>query len=614
MIDRLSTYLAFVVLFLVSVTLTLLPQNHACADEFKATDINATNINLVNVHKIENGGYAPKFSPDGKQILYSKDTKRQQGMDVNTAWHALWIMGVDGKNKKKLFQGLRFTIRNGDRGAWSPDGKRIAYCDYSTPSDGLYIQPYIFIYDIKTKKKYKITQVDLDYCADNASITWSTDAEEILLYNSTKKYWTRTIIELETLNVIKEEDVDVEVINSRMEKYSFVKFPNVSLAVAYPDLYHGINEADGLWAANTDQNFERPLMKGVRGFDMAPDLKKIVFSSDSGIYVANVGVLKNLPPRTFHAEIGTNDLLAETRIGSTSIQEREKEVANGNVFGTIYRPKINPLNNRVIGPDGLPKAFARLTNVSRTHATVNVISEVYPVAKGDVISDVYVVGQGNKFAQSYWRLLEPASTNHINEATTTQNEATTENEDVGKNEPKKNIHEIGEGKKFDGYKEMNTLLLKEKKYAFLPSTYKEKSVAEQMDRINWAVAGEPSKKAGWTVISVKEIEDYLGSEFSELGKDPQNARLLKKIADKFGIVSFIYCRVDDWRYTSGSFLRFNNPKIALSYFFISAKTFKTMSQISGSDSSNDKELTMSDVNKALLTMAVPLAAELIKEL
>lgn len=529
MITRLSNYLAFVILFLALITLTLLSQNNACADEFKATNVDATNINLVNTHKIENGGYAPKFSPNGKQILYSRDIKKQPGMFTNTAWHALWVMDIDGKNKKKLFQ-------NGDRGAWSPDGKRIAYCDYSTPSDGLYILqlPYIFIYDIKTKKKYKIAQVDLDYCTDNATTTWSTDAEEILLYNSTKTNWPRTIIELGTLNVIKEENVDVEVIDSRMGKYSFVKFPNVSLSVTFPDLYHGINDADGLWAVSNDQSFERPLMKGVRSFDVAPDFKKIVFSSDAGIYVANVGVLKNVPPRTFHVEIGKNDLLAETRLGSTSIQEQEKEVANGNVFGTIYRPKINPLNNRVIGPDGLPKAFARLTNVSRTHATVNVISEVYPVAKGDVISDVYVVGQGDKFAQSYWRFLAPASTAEINKATTTEDETageesiTTPRDEATGNEPVKETRGaliIEAVRKFEGYENP----AKEKKFAFLPTAYKEKSVAKQMDKINWAVAGEPSKKAGWTVISVKEIEDYLGSEFNELKNDPQNARLLEKM-------------------------------------------------------------------------------------
>jgi len=56
--------------------------------------------------RLNEGGYAPRYSPDAKSILF---WNRQ----------ALWTMDADGKNPREAVRDLFFPVA----GAWSPSGK-----------------------------------------------------------------------------------------------------------------------------------------------------------------------------------------------------------------------------------------------------------------------------------------------------------------------------------------------------------------------------------------------------------------------------------------------------------------------------------------------------------
>jgi hypothetical protein len=130
--------------------------------------------------------------------------------------------------------------------------------------------------------------------------------------------------------------------------------------------------------------------------------------------------------------------------------------------------------------------------------------------------------------------------------------------------------------KFDGYRDS-------KKMAILPTVYDNKTVAERMNNIHYKLV-QPAIKQGYTVISVDQIENFLGKEFKELEKDPTNEKIINNIAAKFGIEVVLYCKVNEWqqdvltRDRGGYF--FN--RVSLSYSIIDAKTLRPMAKISGS--------------------------------
>src|SRR5262249_52560876 len=107
----------------------------------KETDIfivDLTGKNLTNLTKHEALDLRPRFSPDGKRILF---------VSLRSGTSQVHVMDADGRNEKQL---TSFPVA-GDRitGAvfnctWSPDGKRIAYSwSPFPPRDGKMPETYI---------------------------------------------------------------------------------------------------------------------------------------------------------------------------------------------------------------------------------------------------------------------------------------------------------------------------------------------------------------------------------------------------------------------------------------------------------------------------------------
>lgn len=155
--------------------------------------------------------------------------------------------------------------------------------------------------------------------------------------------------------------------------------------------------------------------------------------------------------------------------------------------------------------------------------------------------------------------------------------------------------------KFDGYRES-------KKMAILPTVYDNKTVAERMNNIHYKLV-QPAINQGYTVISVDQVENFLGKEFKELEKDPTNENLINKISAKFGIEVVLYCKVNEWqqdvlnRDKAGYF--FN--KVSLSYSLIDAKTLRPMAKINGST----EDTSLLDGDQFMDRLARHLAGKLI---
>lgn len=91
----------------------------------------------------------PKFSPDGKQVLYTA---------LKGGFPEVWVMGRDGSGQKKLTAGLQ--------GSWSPDGKAIVFIrDNQT-----------YTRDLASGKERLVTPEKWERCGVPA---WSPDGKSI---------------------------------------------------------------------------------------------------------------------------------------------------------------------------------------------------------------------------------------------------------------------------------------------------------------------------------------------------------------------------------------------------------------------------------------------------
>lgn len=123
--------------------------------------INVLNLGNGEIVEIANvGANAPQWSPDGKQLVFSSFPR------LGKSGGNIWIMDADGHDLREL---LPAPLRVGQliigrtRPKWSPDGKKILYLESDTTfelRDGVgHIIPQgyrYFIYDLRNKKLQKL--------------------------------------------------------------------------------------------------------------------------------------------------------------------------------------------------------------------------------------------------------------------------------------------------------------------------------------------------------------------------------------------------------------------------------------------------------------------------
>jgi hypothetical protein len=163
-----------------------------------------------------------------------------------------------------------------------------------------------------------------------------------------------------------------------------------------------------LVVANTDDSYSHVLVTGVydqHTWVVAPDLSSLVLEQSGDLRIVYLG-RRPAPVMRWRAELSSDETLA--KLGSLLQEDRR-------VWATVFGPRVNPLNQRVVGPDEkLFKGYVKLVGVERSGVLFATTFERLQFSNGDVVSEIYAADGSlgrNLYGQvtlELWGLIAPA--------------------------------------------------------------------------------------------------------------------------------------------------------------------------------------------------------------
>lgn len=137
----------------------------------------------------------PKWSPDGKKIIYITDTSRGSRKEQPEYAGEIWIMNADGTEKQNLTNNPAIDSSP----SWAPDGKKIVFVSSRDGNREIYVMN-----SDGTNQKNLTNNPSVDYAP-----RWSPDGKKIaFLSTRDRKEYDRNI------SLKKDMNVEIYVINS----------------------------------------------------------------------------------------------------------------------------------------------------------------------------------------------------------------------------------------------------------------------------------------------------------------------------------------------------------------------------------------------------------------
>jgi hypothetical protein len=335
--------------------------------------VDASKITVTATYKLDTNSAFPRFSPDNKLILYSKDLP-EKGRQVQI------IKDLKTRTIVKTF-GEAGTSR---QGAWSSDLKRIAYFGAPERGVGFFgVSGYLHIFDMTSGKDVKL---DYKEPTPGTFIVWAKEQEIYILETSSGRRGGISL-NLETLiqSRLAGDIYDQLLKGTHYEQYAqhdwWSDFNKHKYCYIYrQDISRG---QPSLIVANTDNSYARALVKGVfaqHPYVIASDLSAVVYAQESDLYIAYLGQRAE-PPKTLKTELSDTAFAEKVEAGLKDGQR---------IIGTVFGPRINPLNNKLVGPEEKTfKGHVRFTASDGGQFIVTTTFEWVPFGPGDIVSEIY---------------------------------------------------------------------------------------------------------------------------------------------------------------------------------------------------------------------------------
>jgi len=321
-----------------------------------AQELDATNIKLINDKILVENGHCPRWSPDGNKILYTILT-------VNGP--EIWEMNSDGS--KKIF------IVKGTNGSWSPDGTKIVYLTKTSWS-----KFSVSIFDLKEKKILYQDNKEFDIQGPGVLMNeWDPDklywvGNKIYLVGYMESMWHNRDLDILDLDNLKWEDSQIKGYAIKFDRN--LNMPDLELVqvlpyeIPYKHLsdYFRYNflslprQLRGIWAISKHKNFYIILLPYATQFELSPSLNKLVYvklleegsSYKTQIHCSELTRSSKSKRKLYEAELGANNGVKEDDIL------------------IIANPRINPLNNKIIGYTGNIKAWVTVKAVENNTCVI----------------------------------------------------------------------------------------------------------------------------------------------------------------------------------------------------------------------------------------------------
>lgn len=266
--------------------------------------------------------------------------------------------------------------------AWSPDGKRVFAAAFHNRNGH-----DAFVVDVDASTITRLGKIQARSVAD---IVWPDPQNVYLFAQDYVEFSVR--LSLETLSATRIGDRQTALTTAAQVRRTPIDHPTVTLGTTSVGCASCIVRGTAIAAFNRDGSYTRVVFS--EGFQSA------TFSRNAAYAVVEIypGQLRLL---TMRARARPR-LALEAKVTPmpNAVQESDlsgirARIARGEaVFAEVFRPRVNPLNQRVVGPEGAAKGLVRVTQLGDDDGLeARFVHEVngYP-ASGDILQTFWTPG------------------------------------------------------------------------------------------------------------------------------------------------------------------------------------------------------------------------------
>ncbi len=347
--------------------------------------LDARTLSLGEPLKLDERGYKPVFSPQGDRILYVKSASNGAQIAIGGGGgsdHSLWVVNVSGGDAHYLIEGAY-------AGSWSPDATKIAFL---REGGGL------GLFDLASQKTFDLLQNESNY----ELYGWSPDGGSIVVgfADHTEHRYRNIALNLDDL---KRTDIttgkeDRAVVFQKLRR-AFQNDPLTDMFYGNHCYWDVIGHAPprhvaGVWARDLKGSFAQLLHDAPLGtLALSPDHSRIAFGTvnpdspgvSTGLYVATVGANESASPRTF--QLALDQAFLAKAFGPNA----KRCLAAGPLMASVYSPKRNPLNDKVVGAGDIWRGNVHLSLPDKAgQATADVAVERASFGTDSVLHELWV--------------------------------------------------------------------------------------------------------------------------------------------------------------------------------------------------------------------------------
>jgi len=315
-------------------------------------------LRVTNVRLVDAQARHPRWSPDGRRLLYTKGTTILEGGNI-------WLF--------ETTSGVKRLVLPATWVAWSPDGRKIVYVSSDRGQLG--------VYDMGNRRSTDL----ISSPGLVQRLSWVDDTVYVVTGMGAYRSFIR--LSLETLRQTEPEGTAPEGQPTDIRKLADYNFADSSTEFGF-NLYPTRNvEAGekldvlstailggpllqawhGFWASRKDGSLAHLLVPEAAEAELSPTRSQIAFVRGDSLFLASLAVRPQSPDRTWRMSLGARD-----------------GVVPGDLV-YIDEAAVNPLNNRVIGfQESMRKATALVRSVFVDASEIDLHELVRPVSQHDI--------------------------------------------------------------------------------------------------------------------------------------------------------------------------------------------------------------------------------------